>query len=130
MVYSSKLSSIKATKTANTEPSNAQPNLVISPHKNGLNDNLIKNVNKIVEWKNRAEARISSLETQMDNLKESFDQLHKAVIGKVSEYDKHILDVGTEIKAMEKVFSKVLPTFTENVHELSRITERVKTEKR
>lgn len=87
---------------------------------------LIKNVGKIVEWKNRAEARISAVEMKIDSIKENFEQLHKAVVGKVSEYDKHILDVGTEIKAMEKVFAKVLPAFTENVHELSRITERMK----
>jgi hypothetical protein len=87
---------------------------------------LLKDVNKIIEWKNRSERRIQEVEIQIKNLKESFDELHKAVIGKVSEYDKHILDVGTEIKAMEKVFSKVLPKFTENVHELSRITKKVK----
>ena len=87
---------------------------------------LINNVQKIVEWKNRAETRISSLEMQIENLKDGFDQLNKAVIGKISDYDSHILDVGTEIKAMEKVFSKVLPSFTENVHDLTRITEDLK----
>ena len=87
---------------------------------------LITNVQKILEWKNRAEARISALEMKIENLKDSFDQLHKAVIGKISDYDAHILDVGTEIKAMEKVFSKVLPSFTENVHELTKITEDLK----
>ena len=69
------------------------------------------------------------MEQNFQNLKESFSQLQKAVIGKVAEYDKHILDVGTEVKAMEKVFSKVLPVFTENVHELSRITDKIKQEK-
>ncbi len=87
---------------------------------------LIRDVNKIIEWKNRAESRLTSMEEKIGNLKDNFENLHKAVIGKVSEYDKHILDVGTEIKAMEKVFSKVLPSFTENVHELSRIVEKSK----
>ncbi|MBN1501937.1 hypothetical protein JW930_00195 [Candidatus Woesearchaeota archaeon] len=87
---------------------------------------LLKNVNKIIEWKNRAESRIAAMEMKVDNLKENFDQLHRAVLGKIGEYDKNILDVGTEIKAMEKVFAKVLPAFTENVHELSRITDRLK----
>ncbi len=89
-------------------------------------EDLLKDVAKIVEWKNRAESRITAVEMKVENLKDSFDQLHQAVIGKVSEYDKHILDVGTEIKAMEKVFSKVLPSFTENVHELERITDKLK----
>ena len=89
-------------------------------------NDLIRDVNKIIEWKNRTESRIVSIEQKVESLKDSFDQLHQAVIGKISEYDKHILDVGTEIKAMEKVFSKVLPSFTENVHALSRITENFK----
>ncbi|MBN2422395.1 hypothetical protein JXB41_04145 [Candidatus Woesearchaeota archaeon] len=92
-------------------------------------EDLLKDVNKIIEWKNRSEQRLQDIELKVQNLKESFNELHKAVIGKVAEYDKHILDVGTEIKAMEKVFSKVLPNFTENVHELARITDTIKKEK-
>ena len=42
---------------------------------------------------------------------------------------KNILEVGTEIKAMEKVFQKVLPTFTSTVNELSRITGNLKKKK-
>jgi septation ring formation regulator EzrA len=87
---------------------------------------LLKDVNKIIDWKNRTETRITSLEQKFNDLKESFDQLHRAVVGKVSEYDKHILEVGSEIKAMEKVFQKVLPSFTDNVNELSRIVDKVK----
>ena len=39
-----------------------------------------------------------------------------------------MLEVGSELQAMEKVFSKVLPQFVENVNELSRITDKVKTQ--
>lgn len=87
---------------------------------------LIKDVNKIVEWKNKMESKISELEIQLGTLKDSFSDLNKAVIGKVNDYDKHILEIGSDIKAMEKVFSKVLPTFTENINELSRITNKIK----
>jgi hypothetical protein len=38
-----------------------------------------------------------------------------------------MLEVGAELQAMEKVFSKVLPQFVDNVNELSRITDKVKT---
>jgi len=89
-------------------------------------DELVKNINKIIEWKNKSEAKISSLEQQFKDLKNDFDKLHQAVIGKIGEYDQNILNVGTEIKVMEKVFQKVLPTLTENVNELSRITKGIK----
>ncbi|MCF7860926.1 hypothetical protein K9M79_01680 [Candidatus Woesearchaeota archaeon] len=89
-------------------------------------DQLIKNVNRIVEWKTVTEAKLSRMDQEFNDLKGNFDSLHKAIIGKIGEYDKNILSVGTEIKAMEKVFQKVLPTFTENVSELSRITKIMK----
>jgi hypothetical protein len=87
---------------------------------------LIKDVTKIVEWKNKVENRLSEIELKLDNLKENFSDLNKGVLGKINEYDKHILEIGSNIKAMEKVFSKVLPAFTENVNELSRIANKLK----
>ena len=87
---------------------------------------LVKNINKVIEWKNKVEAQISSMEQELKDVKDSFGELHKAMIGKISEYDKNIVGVSTELKAMGKVFEKVLPAFTENVDELSRITRNIK----
>jgi prefoldin subunit 5 len=89
-------------------------------------EDLMKDINKVIEWKNRTETRVTQMEQKMEDLKDSFDKLHKAVIGKIGDYDKHILDVGTEVKALEKVFQKVLPQFADNVKELSIISERFK----
>ncbi|MFH1400694.1 MAG: hypothetical protein ABIH41_04185 [Nanoarchaeota archaeon] len=86
---------------------------------------LVKDINTIIDWKNETENKIIAIEQNFNNLKDQFDKLHQSILGRVGEYDKHIQDVGAEVKAMEKVFSKVLPIFTENVHELSRITRRM-----
>ena len=87
---------------------------------------LVKDITTIIEWKNQAQNTIVTIEQQFRDLKDQFDKLHQALIAKIGEYDKNILDVGAEVKAMEKVFSKVLPVFTENVAELSRITKDLK----
>ena len=89
-------------------------------------EDIAKNINKIIEWKDSVEAKISGLEDDFNKLKLDFDKLHSSILGKVGEYDQHILNVGTEIKAMEKVFQKILPTLTENVSQLSRVTETMK----
>ncbi|MEM0231234.1 MAG: hypothetical protein QXJ50_03635 [Candidatus Woesearchaeota archaeon] len=89
----------------------------------------IVNVNKIIAWKEKTEARMTALEKRMDDLKASVDQLQKAILEKVGEYDKHVTEVGVELKAMEKVFQKVLPTFTSNINELSRIASELKEKK-
>lgn len=87
---------------------------------------LVKDINKIIEWKNTTESRVAVLDQQMKDLRSDFDKLQQAVVGKIGDYDKHILDVGAEIKAMEAVFAKVLPVFTQNVSELTRISDDMK----
>ncbi|MBS3158583.1 hypothetical protein J4206_04820, partial [Candidatus Woesearchaeota archaeon] len=84
---------------------------------------LIKNVNKIIEWKEKTESRLVKMETEFDNLKHGFDNLHQGVLGKIGDYEHGLQEIGTDIKALEKVFQKILPTLTENVNELSRITK-------
>jgi hypothetical protein len=87
---------------------------------------LVKDLDKIIEWKNQANNRIAAMEQKIEDMRREFDKLHAAVISKVDDYDKNIMTVGAEVKAMEKVFSKVLPVFAENVSELSRIARDLK----
>lgn len=83
----------------------------------------LKDFNRIIEWKEKNETRITKIEQEIQNIKENFDSLHKGILGKITEYDRNILDVGSQIKAMEKVFQDVIPTFTENVNKLSYLTK-------
>jgi len=81
-------------------------------------DDLIAEVKKIIEWKNKVEERQSKLQIDVDKLKEDFKMLHEAVLGKLEDYDTRMRDVGTELKAVGKVFKDVIPTFVDNVKEL------------
>jgi hypothetical protein len=87
---------------------------------------LARGVSKIVEWKDRTEARMNELDQRLTKLQEDFGNLHTGVLGKLNEYDRNISSVGTDIKAMQKVFQQMLPSFTENVNELNRITKNMK----
>lgn len=89
-------------------------------------EELIEEVKKITDWKEKVEGNLSKLSSSVEHLKEEFSELHKGVLGKISDYDEHIRDVGSELKAVEKVFKDVIPSFTENVSELSRITKSMK----
>ena len=90
---------------------------------------MVKQVNKIVEWKQLMEARIQAVEARFNDLRSSFESLQQGIVQKVEDYDQNITNVGTEIKAMEKVFQKVLPQLTDSVNELSRIAQRSKEQK-
>ena len=85
-----------------------------------------RELGKMNEWKDAATSRLDKIDQAIADMKSDLDNLHKAIVSKISEYDKNLLDVGTEIKAMEKVFQKVLPELTGSVAELSRITKSVK----
>lgn len=84
------------------------------------------NLNKVLEWKDKADQKLTGMQQQITDVKSQFDSLQKAIVGKIGDYDKNILEVGTQLSAMEKAFSKVLPTFTENINELNRITQKLK----
>jgi hypothetical protein len=87
---------------------------------------IVKSINKIIDWKDRTEAQMTRLDQQITDLKADFDNLTKGVLGKIGEYDSNLTSIGSEIKAMENVFQKVLPTLTESVHTLDRLARDIK----
>lgn len=91
---------------------------------------LEKDIQKIIDWKNRSELRIQELNARVDDLRDRFEKVQGALLGKIGDYDKTMQDVGADLKAMERVFSKVLPQFTDNVKQLNDITEKMKDHKK
>ena len=80
----------------------------------------------IIEWKDKTESKMNKFEQEIADLAATINGLNKSMMGKISEYDRNISSVGTEIKAMEKVFEKVLPSLTENVNKLERMSKSAK----
>ena len=80
-------------------------------------------IKRVIEWKEKSEDRLAKIEQQIIDLRLSMDSLTKSIMDKISSYDRNIVDVGTEVKAMEKVFQKVLPSLTESVNKLDRMTK-------
>lgn len=89
-------------------------------------DELITEVKKIIEWKEKIEEKQNKIINDVEKLKEDFTVLHQGVLGRLEEYDGRMRDVGVELKAVGKVFKDVIPEFVENVKELKGITEKQK----
>lgn len=89
---------------------------------------LAKDIKRVIEWKDASEDRIAKIEQQILDLRISIDNLTKGIMSKITSYDQNIVDVGTEVKAMEKVFQKILPSLTESVKKLDRMTKDTKAE--
>ncbi|HLD00787.1 MAG TPA: hypothetical protein VJC39_03520 [Candidatus Nanoarchaeia archaeon] len=92
-------------------------------------DQLIAEVRKIIEWKDQIESKQSKLINETAKLKEDFQNLHQGVLGKLETYDARMRDVGTELKAVGKVFKDVIPEFVENVKIFSEATRPMKKKK-
>ncbi|MEK6899755.1 MAG: hypothetical protein AABX05_01395 [Nanoarchaeota archaeon] len=92
-------------------------------------DDLILEVKKIIDWKSKVEEKQNKLVLDVQKLKEDFVMLHEAVLGKLEDYDTRMQAVGTDLKAVGKVFKDVIPTFVDNVKELSSIKEELKKKK-
>lgn len=89
-------------------------------------DALLAEVRKVIDWKSKVEDDLRKALNDLDNMKGDMKELRQAVLGKVEDYDKRMLEVGTELKAVSKVFKDVIPMFTDNVKELSSLTNRLK----
>ncbi len=87
---------------------------------------MMEDVGDINVWKEKIKTDVVSMKQEILRVETRFEDLQKAVLGKVSEYDVNIRDVGVEIKALEKLLQKIIEPLTRNVNELSKITEKLK----
>ncbi len=92
-------------------------------------DELVENINKIVEWKEHIEMELNAIKSRQDSLNEMILNVQKSMTARVEDYDKTMTEVGTDVKALTMVFQKILPGFMENVSELSKIADTMKSEK-
>ena len=85
-----------------------------------------KEIDTIRKWRDETETNLSNLSDRMTKLEMKMDSVEQAILGKVEEYGKSISDVGTELKAMQRVFQTTMPAFTENIKELQGLVEETK----
>src|SRR3989338_280830 len=89
-------------------------------------DELMDKVGDLRLWKEKINSDIGSVKQEILRTQNRFENLQKAVLGKVHDYNENIININNEMKALEKVFEKILQPLTENVKELSKITDKLK----
>lgn len=87
---------------------------------------LMENFGNIGLWKEKVRTDLLSIKQELVRIENRFENLQKAVLGRIQSYDKNITDVGSEVRALEKVLEKILNPLTTNIKELTRITEKLK----
>jgi len=89
-------------------------------------DELASSMGNYPIWKEKVETNIISIKQEIIRLHTKIENLNNAILGKVKDYDNSMRDVYTEMKALERVFGKILEPMTENIKELDRITKEMK----
>lgn len=87
---------------------------------------LTAKIGDIPSWKSEMSSDTESIKQELLRVERRFEDLQTAIFGKVKEYGTSMRDLGTEMKAMEKVFEKILEPLTTNIKELERITGQLK----
>ncbi len=83
-------------------------------------------VGNLAVWKEKVNNDIISIKQELVRLEERFEQLQGAVLGRVKDYDEGVRGIHTEMRALEKVFERILEPLTTNIKELNRITQELK----
>jgi hypothetical protein len=83
-------------------------------------------VGNIAVWKEKVSNDVISLKQELIRTQERFDNLQNAILGRIKDYDSGIKDVHTEMKALERVFEKILEPLTSNIKELNTLTQDLK----
>lgn len=87
---------------------------------------VVSSIGDINIWRAKITDDIESVKQEVLRTEGRLENIQTAVLGKVKEYDKDIREVTSEMKALEKVFEKIMEPLVTNIKELSRITEELK----
>ena len=89
-------------------------------------EDLMSSLGNIPIWKEKTSNDIVAMKQEILRISNRFDNLQVAVLGQVKEYDKSVRDIHSEMKALEKVFERIMEPLVVNVKELNKIVEEMK----
>ncbi len=88
----------------------------------------LEDLKSVQTWKTETDEKMADVDKRMEAVATELKTIHQAVFAQIQEYNKALKGVGTEIIAMEKVFSEALPELTSSIQELQRTTRIIKGE--
>lgn len=92
-------------------------------------EDLISKVGDINLWKENVNNDIESIKQEVLRVQERFNNLQNILIGKVTDYNKSVIEINSEMKALEQVMQKIIEPLTRNIKELNKITSQLKSKK-
>jgi len=91
---------------------------------------LMTTMGDIPSWRSQVMNDLEAVKQELLRVERRFEEMQSAIFGKVKEYGSSMQDLGSEMKAFEKVFEKIIEPMTTNIKELERITGQLKVKSR
>lgn len=77
-------------------------------------------------WKEKVRTEVIAIKQELLRIRNKLENTERAILGRVTKYDKDIVDMGSEVKALEKVLQNILKPLTSSVKELQSVTKKLK----
>lgn len=87
---------------------------------------LTSRLGNLALWKNRVDTDITAIKQEIFRTQNRIENLQNAMIGKLNEYNRNIVTISSEMKALDKVLQNIIEPLTTNIKELSKITSKLK----
>lgn len=87
---------------------------------------MTKRLGNLSLWKSRVETEITAIKQEILRMQGSFQNLQNAIAGKLNDYNQNIINVNSEMKALEGVLQKIIEPLSQNIKELNRISNDLK----
>lgn len=72
-------------------------------------DELVQNVNKIIDWKDRIDEFLEAMKAKIENLERDMAETKESVKEKLEQFHNMILDQGSDAKVAMKVLKEAMP---------------------
>ena len=89
-------------------------------------DDMMSRIGDIGSWKQKVEINLTGVKQEIIRLSGRLENTQNSVLGKIGDYDKGIRDIHSEMKALEKVFEKIMDPLVTNIKDLQKITDDMK----
>jgi len=86
---------------------------------------MMRGMGDLTSWKNKVDLDVEGVKQELIRTQQKFDDLQKALAGKISEYSDGMISLGTDMKALEKVLEKIILPLTKSVKDLQEVSERL-----
>jgi len=91
---------------------------------------MARNVGDINMFKSKISDDVEAVKQEILRTQKRLEDLQVAVLGRVKDYNESVLNIGSDMKALEQVMSKIIEPLTQNVKDLNKLTEELKHHKK